>query len=215
MDYQLVRDTAAVTTTRCYQNGLPIYEGFSLEMLDEHLANEQAIVWVDLCEPTLEELQTVADELGLHALAVEDAANERQRPKFDRYEHHDFLSAYAVRLDNDSGELVTSEVAAFITPKALVTVRKDEHFPGNDLLDHVDENAELSAHGVSALLYALLDFVVDGHFDTVQDLDDQIEGLEDLLFDDRPRDSEVQRRSSNCERASCDCDASFSRCGRS
>ncbi|WP_215730483.1 magnesium transporter CorA family protein [Rhodoglobus vestalii] len=48
---------------------------------------------------------------------------------------------------------------------------------------------------MSALLYGLLDFVIDGHFTTVQALDDQIENLEDLLFDERPHDTDVQRRS--------------------
>ncbi|GAA5226755.1 magnesium transporter CorA family protein [Paeniglutamicibacter antarcticus] len=184
-----------MNTTRCYRGGVLLDEGFSLEKLDELLADEHTILWVDLYRPTVQELQSVADELNLHSLAIEGAATTRQRPKFDRYEHHDFLSAYAVRLDTDSGELATAEVAAFITAKALVTVRKDDAFPINDLLEHMDQNAELTTHGISALLYGLLDFVVDGHFDTVQALDDQIETLEDLLFDDRPHDTDVQRRS--------------------
>ncbi len=170
-------------------------EGFLLEELDEHLCHEHAVVWVDMCRPTLHELQTVAEKLELHSLAVEGAATSRQRTKFVRYGHHGFLSAYAVRLETDTAELVTAEIAAFITPRALVTVRKDDHFPVDDLLAHVDQNAELANHGVSALVYGLLDFVVDGHFDTVQALDDQIESLEDLLFDERPHDSDVQRRS--------------------
>lgn len=170
-------------------------EGFSLEKLDEHLSHDHSVIWVDLFRPTLQELQTVAEQLGLHSLAVEGAATGGQRSKFDRYEHHDFLSAYAVRLEADSGELVTAEIAAFITHNALVTVRKDDHFPVEDLFDHLDKDAELTSHGISALLYGLLDFVVDGHFDAVQALDDQIEGLEDLLFDDRPHDKDVQRRS--------------------
>jgi magnesium transporter len=45
------------------------------------------------------------------------------------------------------------------------------------------------------LLWGLLDFVVDGHFATVQQLDEALEGLEDLLFDERPHSAEVQRRS--------------------
>ena len=188
-------DTGGMNTTRCYRGGVVLDEGFSLEMLDEHLAHEHTFIWVDLYRPTLQELQTVAVELKLHTLAIEGAATARQRPKFDRYEHHDFLSAYAVRLDTDTGELFTAEIAAFITPKALVTVRKDDAFPIHDLLEHLDQNAELTNYGISALLYGLLDFVVDGHFDTVQVLDDQIETLEDLLFDDRPHDTDVQRRS--------------------
>ena len=184
-----------MATTRCYRAGVLVDEGFSLEQLDEHLAHEDAIIWVDLYRPTMQELQTVAAELGLHSLAVEGAATAHQRSKFDRYEHHDFLSAYAVRLDSATGELITAEIAAFITPKALVTVRKDDRFPFDDLLDHLNQNAELTTHGISALVYGLLDFVVDGHFDAVQELDDQIENLEDLLFDERPHDSDVQRRS--------------------
>ena len=58
-----------------------------------------------------------------------------------------------------------------------------------------DENVDLTKYGVGALVHGLLDFVVDGHFETVESLDDQIEQLEDLLFDDRPHDHDVQRRS--------------------
>ena len=184
-----------MTTTRCYRNGLLVDENFSLAALDEHLADEESLVWVDLCRPTLEELQTVADELGLHSLAVENATIERQRPKFNRFQHHEFLSAYAVRLDPENGELTTAEIAAFITTRALVTVRKDDRFPIDALIAHLDNSTDLTVHGVSVLLYGLLDFVVDGHFDTVQALDDEIEDLEDLLFDQRPGDSDIQRRS--------------------
>jgi magnesium transporter len=52
-----------------------------------------------------------------------------------------------------------------------------------------------SKHGTAFLLWGLLDAVVDSHFEAVQGLDAQIELLEDALFDDRPRDKEVQRRS--------------------
>ncbi|MCW2753908.1 MAG: Mg2 transporter protein CorA family protein [Marmoricola sp.] len=170
-------------------------EDFPVDQVSEHLAEESALVWVDLCAPDLEDLQLVADELGLHRLAVEDAAQGRQRPKFDRYPGHDFLSAYAVQLDVESGQLITSEIAAFITLNALITVRRDETFSIDRLLARWDEEVDLTKFGVGALLHGLLDFVVDGHFDTVESLDYQIEELEDLLFDDRPHDQTVQRRS--------------------
>ena len=170
-------------------------EDFPVDQISEHLARESAVVWVDLCAPDLEDLQLVADELGLHRLAVEDAAQGRQRPKFDRYPGHDFLAAYSVQLDVESGQLITSEIAAFITPTALITVRRDETFSIDRLLTRWDDEADLTKYGVGALLHGLLDFVVDGHFDAVESLDDQIEELEDLLFDDRPHDQAVQRRS--------------------
>jgi magnesium transporter len=181
--------------TRCYRGGALTDEDFPIDQLSEHLGDASAVVWVDLFEPDLEELQLVADELGLHRLAVEDAAQGRQRPKLDRYAGHDFLSAYSVQLDVESGQLVTGEIHAFITSTALVTVRRDDTFSIEALLAQWDEAVELTRFGVGALLHGLLDVVVDGHFDAVESLDDEIEQLEDLLFDDRPRDRSVQRRS--------------------
>lgn len=190
-----MRDTQRMARTRCYRMGVLTDEDFSLDDVSEHLTHDSAVVWVDLCAPDLADLQLVADELGLHTLAVEDATSGSQRPKFNRYDGHEFLTAYAVHLDVKSGELVTGEIAAFITSSALVTVRKDDEFPIDGLLSRWDENADLTKYGIGALVHGLLDFVVDGHFDAVQSLDDEIEQLEDLLFDDRPHDKDVQRRS--------------------
>src|SRR5512144_1430079 len=99
------------------------------------------------------------------------------------------------RLDPATGALVISEVATFITPAALVTVRKDASFPMDDVVARWDESMDLAKYGVGSLLYGLIDYVVDGHFEAVEDLDEEIEKIEDLLFDDRSRDPDVQRRS--------------------
>ena len=142
--------------TRCYRKGVLTDEDFSLNDVSEHLKHESAVVWVDLCAPDREDLQLVADELALHALAVEDATTGRQRPKFDRYTGHDFLTAYSVHLDVKTGELVTGEIAAFITHSALVTVRKDDDFPIDGLLTRWDNNADLTKYGIGALVHGLL-----------------------------------------------------------
>src|SRR6476469_1187252 len=161
--------------TRCYSGGALCAEGFPVDQVSEHLTDRSAVVWVDLCAPDVEELQLVADELGLHRLAVEDATQGRQRPKLDRYSGHDFLSAYSVQLDPDSGRLVTDEIHAFITPAALVTVRRDDSFSIEALLTRWDDEVELTEFGVGALLHGLLDVVVDRHFEAVEALDDAIE----------------------------------------
>ena len=83
----------------------------------------------------------------------------------------------------------------FITRNAIVTVRKDEGVDIEAIVARWDESKELAEHGVSFLLWGVLDFIVDGHFEAVQSLDTEIEALEDLLFDEQPREAEVQRRS--------------------
>jgi magnesium transporter len=74
-------------------------------------------------------------------------------------------------------------------------VRPDERFDVDEVLSRWDASPDLAKHGAAFLLYGLLDVVVDSHFAAVQSLDDEIEDLEDLLFDDRPHSAEVQRRS--------------------
>jgi magnesium transporter len=181
--------------TRCYRAGALTDEDFELADVSEHLDEPDAIVWVDLCAPQLEDLRLVAEELGLHELAVEDAVQGRQRPKIDRYADHSFLSTYAISFDPASAELAMSEVAAFITPHALVTVRRDEAFDIDAVVARWDSHTDLAQYGVAFLVHGLLDFVVDGHFAAVQSLDDEIELLEDSLFVVSADQEVVQRRS--------------------
>ncbi len=187
--------TDRVARTRLYRDGVLEKEDFPVADLSEYLDEPGTVLWVDLCAPDRTDLQIVAAELGLHALAVEDAVSPRQRPKLDRYDSHDFMSLYAVWLDHDTASLRLSELSAFITGRALVTVRKDASFDLDAVLARWDQSHDLAGNGVGFLLWGLIDHVVDGYFDAVQTLDEEIEELEDLLFDDRPRDKDVQRRS--------------------
>jgi magnesium transporter len=180
--------------TRAWRDGKVIAEGFPVEDVSDHL-DAGDLVWLDLCSPMKSELHVIADELNLHTLSVEDAVSTHQRAKLDRYADYLFLNAYDVALDVPSGQLQTSEMSAFITKSALVTVQDDDRFDVDALVERWDASPDLSGNGVSFLLHGLLDLLVDNHFEAVQALDDGIEELEDLLFDDRPRGPEVQRRS--------------------
>jgi magnesium transporter len=183
------------TRTRLYRHGVLVAEGFPVDDVSDHLRDPDAVVWADLCAPTPEDFDRIADELQLHDLAVEDALKAHQRPKLDRYESHLFVSAYQVDLDVFSGRLDTHGISAFVTDQAMVTVHDSPHFAIDDVVRRWDGAQDQTKSGVSFLLHGLLDHVVDTHFRAVDELDTQIEGLEDLLFDDRPREKEVQRRS--------------------
>jgi magnesium transporter len=181
--------------TRLYRNGVLEAEGFPAADISEHLSDPTATVWLDMSAPTEADLATISDELSLHQLAVEDAVHKHQRPKLDGYDTHAFLTAYAVRFDKDSGTLETSELAAFVTDRALVTIRGDDHFHIDAVVERWDASNELAKSGVPFLLHGLLDYIVDGHFDAVQALDDEIEALEDLVFAEQPDQSDLYRRS--------------------
>jgi magnesium transporter len=181
--------------TRVYRNGVCEHKDFSPEQISDYLAEDDAIVWMDVTEPTQTEFDLIAEEFSLNPLAVEDALSEGQRPKLDHYDDHVFISLYDVELNRTTGQLDSVELSVFASPRYLITVRKNPRFDMNEVVQRWDDTGHLAKHGIGFLLWGLLDVVVDGHFETVQHLDDGIEALEDILFDDRPRAPEVQRRS--------------------
>ena len=186
--------TKCQARTRLYRGGVLEAEGFPVDDISEHLKDPTAVIWLDLRDPDREDLAVLEAEFGLHPLAIEDAVQEHERPKLDRYRSHLFMTAYGVQLSTETGELHTSELAAFITPRALITVRKDDGLDIGSVVAYWDASLDLAKAGVGYLLWGLIDNIVDGHFAAVQSLDETIEGLEDQLFDDQARDREVQRR---------------------
>jgi magnesium transporter len=187
--------TRCQARTRLYRDGELELEGFPVAEISEHLRDESVIIWLDLRDPDREDLVVLSEEFGLHPVAVEDAIHDHERPKLDRYRSHLFLLAYGVHLDSSTGELATSELAAFVTARALITVRKDDRLDIGAVLDYWDASSDLAGLGVGYLLHGLIDHVVDSHFAAVQALDSAIEDLEDDLFAESSKDQEVQRRS--------------------
>jgi len=189
--------TKCQARTRAYRDGKLTAEGFPVAEISDYLdEDEHTVIWLDLRDPDSHDLAVLGEEFGLHPLAVEDAVHEHERTKLDRYEGYLFLTAYAVHLDQQTGQLATSEVSAFITPRALITVRKDDGLDIGTVVGYWDSSPDLAKEGIGYLVHGLLDHIVDGYFAAVQDLDDQVEGLEDLLFADNPREQgAVQRRS--------------------
>jgi magnesium transporter len=125
--------------TRHYHDGALAAEGFPASEINQRLAQGHSTVWLDLYDPEIDDLAVLTEEFGLHPLAVEDAVHDHERPKLDRYSDHLLLSAYAAELDTSTGTLATSELAAFITPAALITVRKDERFDVDALTQRCGE----------------------------------------------------------------------------
>ncbi|GAA2081466.1 magnesium transporter CorA family protein [Actinomadura alba] len=181
--------------TRLWRDGRLEAEGFPVAEISEHLAEPDTVVWLDLCGPRDDELRVVSDELGLDAFAIEDAVSRHERAKLDRYPGHLFLNAYDARLDSDSGRLETTEVSAFITERAVVTVRQEPTFDVDELIRRWDADGRFARYGVAFLLHGLLDMLVDRHFDAVQDMDGRLDDLEGLLFDEHTTDRAMQRYS--------------------
>jgi magnesium transporter len=170
-------------------------EDFPVEDVSEYLRDPTVTVWVDFASPTPADLATLSEELGLHELAVEDAIHRNQRPKLDYYDNHCLLTAYSAHLDNSTADLVSRELAAFLTERALVTVHDHDSFDIDAVVRRWDAKADLAKSGVGFLVHGVLDYIVDGYFAAVQTIDEWVEEHEDQIFEDRPHFAELQRRS--------------------
>jgi magnesium transporter len=182
-----------VVTTRVWRRGLLEAQDFPLSQVSDLLMETDTLVWVDFCDPSRELLDNLAEELGLHELAVEDALSPHQRPKLDKYESHSFLSCHATTVDTSAAQLIETEINAFINSRWLITVRKSADFSMAPVLQRWDRSPELVAYGVSFLLYGLLDVVIDGYFDAVEEFDEYYDQVSEGLFADKPLSPEEQR----------------------
>ncbi|MGH9287813.1 MAG: magnesium transporter CorA family protein [Acidimicrobiales bacterium] len=179
--------------TRMYRKGVLEDEAFAIADVSEHLEAPDAVVWVDLCGPNKHELHELARELGLHELAVEDALGPNQRPKLDHYPTHRFLSCHAVRLDPEGTALDGTEIDAFVGDRWLITVRENDRFSMDAVLRRWDRSSALAIHGVSFLLYGLLDVVIDEYFEVVRAFDEYYDDISESIFDERPLNPAEQR----------------------
>jgi magnesium transporter len=179
--------------SRAYRKGVLVAEDFPLSDLSEQLDQPDTHVWLDICRPDEAALETLASELGLHPLAVEDAREPHQRAKIDRYSTHAFLAAQAVRLDTEVPVLTTTEVDAFIGQDWLVTVRADETFDMDPVVERWDRSPEMVAAGIGFLIYGLVDVIVDGYYAAIDAFGEYYDGVSDAIFDDKPLAPAQQR----------------------
>ncbi|ULE33984.1 magnesium transporter CorA family protein [Mycobacterium sp. IDR2000157661] len=180
---------------RVWRGGKP-QEEFEFWSISDYLADDDTLVWCDICEPDHATFKELAAELGLNDWAVEDAIAESERTKAVVYRTHTFFTVYSVAAEDpgeDRSAFSVHRISGFVLPRGLITVRLSPEFDVDTVSQRFDELGG-QEHGVGALVHGLLDVVVDGHFDAVQALDDRIETLEDDLFEDRPQRVDVQRK---------------------
>jgi magnesium transporter len=160
-----------------------------------------SLVWVDLVDPTNDELTTLSDEFELHPLWLKDIEEPGQRPKLEVFKTHAFIIGYAH--DDDPTDL--PEVGLFFSQRWLVTVRQRNAAGRLFEIDDVRQFYERirgDRLDVGLLLYALLDDMVDGYFDTIDAAEDRISAIEENIFADQPdSDRSVQQNLLHVRRA--------------
>ncbi|MFI5927621.1 magnesium/cobalt transporter CorA [Micromonospora sp. NPDC051543] len=150
---------------------------------------DHAMAWIGLYRPDIDQISSLAREFRLHDLAVEDAINAHQRPKLERYGHTLFVVLRAARYDDLREEVEFSELHLFIGPGFVVTVRHGEAPDLAAVRRRMEADAPMLARGPEAVLYAILDQVVDGYAPVVAGLENDIDEIETQVFGGDPNAS--------------------------
>jgi magnesium transporter len=171
-------------TCRLYRDGVVAEEAVDPDRISDLLEEPDALVWLDLEDPSEQDVQMLERQFSLHPLALEDTLHRGQRAKVEAYEDHYFLVVHAMRLDQ--GELIDSEVHVFAGRGFLVTVRFPPAFDMTSVERRWEKLGALAAEGGGGLLYTLLDEIVDDYFQIVELLEDESEEVEEAVFSEVP-----------------------------
>ena len=146
--------------------------------------------WLGLYEPTPGELAGIAKRFGLHPLAVEDALKANQLPKVETYGDQLFLITRTANLDGDT--IQPGETAFFVGPHFFVSVRHGSARTHTDVRTRLESLPAKLAHGPDYVLYAVLDFIVDGYFPVIDAIEERMLGVEDSVMDTPLDASEIR-----------------------
>ncbi len=133
----------------------------------------------------------MAEEFKLHELAVEDAIVAHQRPKLERYGDTLFVVLRPARYLDAIEEVAFGELHVFVGQDFVVTVRHSEAPDLATVRRRMEDDPELLRRGPEAVLYAILDAVVDGYAPVVAGLQNDIDEIETEVFRGDPK---VSRR---------------------
>lgn len=185
-------EQASVVQAALYRDGVRVSSPATLADTFRELREQPSgMAWIGLARPTEAELLSLAAEFDLHPLSVEDAMEAHQRPKLERYGDTLFVVLRAARYLDASEEVDFGELHVFLGPDFVITVRHGAAPDLSAVRRRMEETPELLKLGPEAVLYAILDAVVDGYLPVVSGVQNDVDEIETEVFRGDP---EVSRR---------------------
>ncbi|MFJ2775462.1 magnesium and cobalt transport protein CorA [Kitasatospora sp. NPDC087315] len=182
----------SVVDAAVYRGGRRVEEPASLADIYRQLPGKPGtMAWIGLFRPAEAQLLEAAERFNLHELAVEDAIVAHQRPKLERYGDTLFVVLRAARYLDDVEEVDFGEIHLFVGPDFVLTVRHSQAPDLSAVRSRLEADPELLALGPEAVLYAVLDAVVDGYAPVIAGLQHDIDEIETEVFGGDPQ---VSRR---------------------
>ncbi|WEF20899.1 magnesium/cobalt transporter CorA [Microbacterium maritypicum] len=174
----------AIIDNAIYVDGVRTENPVTLSETFERMRERDGMGWIGLYRPSEEEIREVAEEFGIHVLVVEDALSGHQRAKLERYGDVLFMVLRPARYLDDLEEVEFGEVHVLVGPDFVVTIRHAESPDLGRARRRLEADPTLLAHGPEAVLYAILDEVVDEYTPVLAGLENDIDEIESQLFEE-------------------------------
>jgi magnesium transporter len=184
-------DTPMVINCVAYSADGRRLRDITIEEISDVIATPDQWVWVGLHEPTEALLDTLQEEFGLHELAVEDAHKAHQRAKIEVYGDSLFLVAQTAQVVG--GRIAFGETHAFLGRNYLLTVRHGASLSYAAARRGCEQTPEMLASGPSYGLYSVLDFIVDNFFPLVSAFREELQELEEEVFQETFQRGTIRR----------------------
>jgi len=147
------------------------------------LKENLGMMWIDIIEPTVAELNLLQQQFGFHSLTIEDCLEANQRPKIEEYPDYLFIILAGVRELPDEDELEQYQTAIYLGKNYLITIREKR---GGISLKSVHnkillKNKRIISQDPSFLGYVIIDTFIDGYLDLLEEIEDIIEEIEEIV----------------------------------
>jgi magnesium transporter len=146
------------------------------------LDDDKGWIWLGLFEPDEKEMHTVSEHFHLHELAVEDASKFHQRPKMEDYGEAFFFVLHTAKYDEESEVVEFGEIHLFLGPGYVITVRRGEATELGRARKQLEARDDLLCAGPVAVVWSVLDKVVDDYRPVVDGIEDDISEVEEQVF---------------------------------
>ena len=184
-------DSPVIVDRAIYVDGRRTETPDALEETYEVCRKRGGLAWIGLYEPDEEEFSTVAGEFELHSLAVEDAIKAHQRPKLELPGDTTFVVLKPARYVDETETVEFGEIHVFVGSDFVITVRHGKASALDGVRERLESEPDLLRRGSVAVLYAIMDEVVDDYAPVVEGLENDIDEIETEVFGGKP---EVSRR---------------------
>ena len=164
------------------QGAQKIEEGFTVDQLPELLKDEQAIVWVNMDQPTRVDEEVLLNVFQFHPLTVEDCRENRHYPKVEEFPDYLYLIVHGVRADTSPDHFNTIELDAFLGHNYVITYHHDEFRSIENVKQLIRTSPIACQRGAAFLLHQILDQIVDYYSPVLDDFDERIDQLEANIF---------------------------------